>query len=77
MMANQNQHNSGSEGQTDTGFSPDIQTAEPTTLPIRCGVSGPDSWDTDPQGNFFCSLPRGHEGLHHEGGAPRRWFDNE
>ncbi|MFC8278208.1 hypothetical protein ACFUJR_37945 [Streptomyces sp. NPDC057271] len=43
----------------------------------RCSMPGPDTWDLLLQGNFFCSLPRGHAGLHHEPGAPREWYDDE
>lgn len=43
----------------------------------RCNMVGPDSWDLFLQGNFFCSLPRGHDGLHYEEGAPRKWWDYE
>ncbi|MEU6945860.1 hypothetical protein ABZ957_11615 [Streptomyces sp. NPDC046316] len=48
--------------------------AEPTP---RCKEPGPDSWDLFLQGNFFCELPRGHDGLHFETGAPRKWWAGE
>ncbi|MEU9706939.1 hypothetical protein [Streptomyces sp. NPDC047981] len=43
----------------------------------RCNFPGPDSWTLLSQGNFFCSRPRGHEGLHHEPGAPFEWDERD
>lgn len=58
---------------SDTQTTPDT-AAKPEA---RCMEPGPDSWTIDPQGNFFCDLPRGHDGLHFETGAPRKWWAGE
>lgn len=77
MAIHQNPTGIDGSGEPVASESPAAAPAPDAELTPRCGMVGPDSWDLFLQGNFFCSLPRGHDGLHYEEGAPRKWWDYE